>query len=92
MMLSDAEQRQLTAIESQLRQDDPAFVERFTGRWDRRRHGQWRGLAALAALVVAVAAAVVGLMLTSVPTVVIAVTAVGSTVGLWITDRRRSPV
>jgi hypothetical protein len=90
-MLSDAEQRQLTVIESLLREDDPAFVQRFSSRWDRRRRGTWRGLAALLALAVAVATAVIGLVFVSVPTVVIALTAVGAAAGLWITDRRPPP-
>jgi hypothetical protein len=88
-MLSDAEQRQLTAIESQLHVDDPVFVQRFNSGWERRPGGRWRGLAALVAVIVAVATAGIGLMLASIATVVIALTAVGATAGLWLTDRRR---
>jgi Protein of unknown function (DUF3040) len=57
-VLSDAEQRQLTAIESQLGADDPIFVRRFTRGWRRRPRGGWRGLVALFAVVVAATAAV----------------------------------
>jgi hypothetical protein len=39
-MLSDSEQRQLTAIESQLHMDDPIFVQRFNSGWERRPRGK----------------------------------------------------
>jgi hypothetical protein len=85
-MLSEAEQRKLTSIESQLRLDDPAFVERFTG-GSKRRAGRGHGTAASVALIVALIAVGTGLVLASVPTVVIALTTIGAIAGLWITKR-----
>jgi hypothetical protein len=53
-MLSDAEQRTLTEIETGLRQDDPAFVREFSdARWrspSTRRGGIVRGWLLLGAL------------------------------------------
>ena len=57
-MLSEAERRQLAAIESQLCTDDPVFVQRFAHGWLRRRPGGWRRFIALLAVVLAAAAAV----------------------------------
>ena len=91
-MLSDAEQRELTAIESKLRADDPLFVQRFTSGWQRRPRSRGRGLAAVVAVIVAMTAAGIGLVLASVATVVIALTTIGAIGGLWITDRRQPPV
>jgi Protein of unknown function (DUF3040) len=91
-VLSDAEQRRLTAIESKLRTDDPVFVRQFNSGWKRRRPGRLRGLAASVAVTVAVAAALIGLLLGSVAMVVCALTAIGATAGLWITSRGRPPV
>jgi hypothetical protein len=84
-MLSEAEQQKLTAIESQLRLDDPVFVERFTGGSTRRPGGGWRATAALAALLAALTAAGIGLVMASVLTVVLALTAIGAVAGLWLT-------
>jgi hypothetical protein len=91
-MLSDAEQRRLAAIESQLRTDDPNFVQHFATGWKHRPRGKSRGLAAFVALIVAMGTAGVGLGLGSVATVVTALTAIGATAGLWIINRRRPPV
>jgi hypothetical protein len=91
-MLSDAEQRQLTALESHLRADDPAFVERFTGERQRRVLDGWRRLTVLIAIIGATMTIGFGLMIHSVLTVVIALIAVGGLSGWWITDRRRSAV
>ena len=91
-MLSEVERRRLIAIESQFRAADPVFVQHFTSGWERRPRGRWRGLATLVAIIVAVVTAGIGLVLGSVATVVVALTAIGATAGLWITNRRRPPV
>ena len=91
-MLCDAEQRRLIAMQSQLRAADPVFVQQFKSGWERRPRGRWRGLAALVAVIVAVVTAGIGLVLGSVGTVVMALTAIGASAGLWITNRRRPPV
>ena len=87
-MLSDAEQRRLTEMESQLRADNPAFVQRFDERQRRPRHN-WRGLAALLALSVAVAVAAFGLVLGDVGTVIIGMTAIVAGTAMWIRRRHR---
>jgi hypothetical protein len=46
-------------------------------------------LAAFVAVIVAIVTVGIGLVLTSVATVVIALTAIGAIAGLWIGDRRR---
>ena len=86
-MLSEAEQRKLSEIESQLRAEDPTFVQRFNDRGQRRP--RWRGLVALLAVAVAVMVAGVGLLVGSVGTVVVALTAIGASVGMWVTYSRR---
>ncbi len=88
-MLSDPEQRRLTQIESQLRSEDPAFVQRFDDRGRRRVPLGRRDLVALVAVIVAVTVVAIGLFVGSVGTVVVALTAVGASVGLWLTDRQR---
>jgi hypothetical protein len=88
-MLSDAEQRKLSAIESQLRLDDPVFVERFTGGSTGRTGGGWRGTATLVAMMVGLTVVGIGLVLSNVLTVVIALTAIGAVAGLWITSDDR---
>ncbi len=85
-MLSNAEQRQLTQIESRLRADDPQFVERFEGGWEPRRRGGWRRRVALAVVSLAVVNVWVGLVFANVATVVVAVLAIGAA-GLWLTGR-----
>jgi hypothetical protein len=87
-MLSEAEQRKLSEIESQLRAEDPSFVLRFGDRglsWLRRR---WCGVLALLAVAAAVVVAGIGLVMGSVGTVVIAITAIGASAGMWVTHRR----
>jgi hypothetical protein len=64
--------------------DDPVFVQRFNSGWERRPRGKWRGLAAFVAVIVAIVTVGIGLMLASVATVVIALTAIGAIAGLWI--------
>jgi hypothetical protein len=88
-MLSDAEQHRLTQIESHLRSEDPAFVQRFDGRARPRLRPGRRNLLALVAVIVAVTVVGVGLYVSSVPTVVVALTALGGVVGLWITGRQQ---
>ena len=92
-MLSEAEQRRLTAIENELQADDPAFVQRFgdQGHGDRgqqRLPPRWYGVAALAVTLVAVAAAGIGLAVDSVGLVVVALIVIGASAGMWITNRR----
>jgi hypothetical protein len=84
-MLSETERRKLTEIESQLRIEDPAFAQRFD---DRKRPGR-RGLVALLSAAVAVAVAGTGLVVGSVGTVVVALTAIGASAGMWVTHRLR---
>lgn len=86
-MLSEAEQQRLAEIESQLQGDDPIFVQRFDGA-GQRRHGR-RSLALTLALVVTVTVTGVGLVLASVGTVVVALTALGASLSMWTMDRRR---
>ena len=88
-MLSEAEQRKLSEIESQLRAEDPTFVQRFGDRGQPRLRPRWRGLVALLAVAVAVMVAGVGLLVGSVGTVVVALTAIGASVGMWVTYSRR---
>jgi hypothetical protein len=87
-MLSDAEQRRLTDMESQLRSDDPAFVQRFDERQRRPPHS-WRGLAALLALGVAATVAGFGLVLGNGGTVIIGLTALVVGTTMWIRRRHR---
>jgi hypothetical protein len=89
-MLSEAEQRRLTEIGSELRLDDPVFVQRFNNRRPRPPWPRWRGVAAVLAITGAMVAAAVGLVLGSVGTVVVALTAFGASVGMWITHCLRS--
>ena len=88
-MLSEAEQRRLTEIESELQADDPAFVQRFGDQGQQQRlPPRWYGVAALAATVVAVVAAGIGLAVDSVGLVVVALIVIGASAGMWITNRR----
>jgi Protein of unknown function (DUF3040) len=87
-MLSEAEQRRLTEIESQLQADDPAFVRWFGDQGQQRLPPSWYGVAALAATMVAVVAAGIGLAVDSVGLVVIALIVIGASAGMWITNRR----
>jgi hypothetical protein len=90
-MLSDAELRELTAIESHLREDDPQFAQRLSNGWNQPSPaGGWSGWSAALTAMVCVAVAVVGLVALNVAMVVIAMTALGGNAGLWITGRRRA--
>jgi hypothetical protein len=84
--LSDSERRRLAEIESSLGSDDPAFVQRFA---QRRRPGRRRDIVALLATGAAVIVVVIGLARDSVISAVLGLVAVGATVGVWATARRR---
>ena len=88
-MLSDREQRRLTQIESQLKADDPAFVQRFDDRGRRRVRLGRRDRVALVAVVAAVTVVGIALFVGSVVIAVVALTAIGAIVGLWLTNRQR---
>lgn len=88
-MLSEPEQRRLTEIEVSLRADDPVFVQRFDTPEQARPRSHRRSVVALLVLVVAVAIVVIGLLVSSVGTVVVALTAAGAGAGIWAMDRRR---
>jgi hypothetical protein len=87
IVLSDAEQQRLTEIEAQLRNEDPVFVQRFD---DGRHRPRWHRWTATFALVVASAVACLGLVFGSVGMVVLALVALGTSAGMWITGRRRN--
>jgi hypothetical protein len=86
-MLNDSEQRRLSELEFRLQGEDPGFVRRFEE--NRRPRRRSHGLIALTGAAVAIAVAVIGLQMRAVAVVVIAQTALGATVGLWLTSRRR---
>ncbi len=86
-MLNDSEQRRLSEMESHLQGEDPGFVRRFEDRGS--PGGRRRGILALAGSAVAIAVAVIGLQMRAVAVVVVAQTALGAVVGLWLTARRR---
>jgi hypothetical protein len=83
-MLSEAERRKLSEIESQLGAEDPAFVQRFDGRAKPQRS---RGRVAVLIVAVATTVACIGLVVGSVGTVVVALTGIGAGAGLWVTHR-----
>lgn len=87
-MLSDAEQRRLTEIESALRLDDPRFARRFDARARRRHRRRWQAVVALILAVGALVGVITGLVLGNVATVVFAVTTLGVAAGIWGTPRR----
>ncbi|HCT80644.1 MAG TPA: hypothetical protein DGT23_29575 [Micromonosporaceae bacterium] len=88
-MLSDAEQRRLTEIETQLQADDPVFVQRFSDEGQGGLRPAWWRLVAVLTATIAVLVCGAGLALGNVATVVIAMTTAGAAAGLWITHRRR---
>ena len=88
-MLSDAEQRRLSEIEAQLRSDDPAFVEGFEKGERGGPRSVWRQLATLVGGGLAVLFCGMGLAFGSVGAVVVALTALGAAIGLWVVQRRR---
>jgi Protein of unknown function (DUF3040) len=88
-MLSDADKQRLTEIETQLRADDPGFVDGFDQRVRAGVRPGWRQLAAVSGGVVAALVCGAGLAFGNVGTVVIALSAAGATVGLWVAQCRR---
>lgn len=89
-MLSDAERRRLAEIETQLRTDDPDFVQGFDDPGRRGRRTGQRHLTAAFAALSAVLLCGLGLGYGNVGTLVLALAAVGATVRLWVM-RRRTP-
>lgn len=89
-MLSDAEQRRLTEIESGLRLDDPTFLQRFDNSGRRRSRRWWRGAIGLFGLSIAVTVAGFGLVLGNAGAAVAALTAIGAGTAMWVTHRRRT--
>jgi hypothetical protein len=88
-MLSEAERRRLTEIESQLGAEDPAFVQRFGDRAEPRPRSRWGGLVTLLAVAVALTVAGIGLIVGSVATVVVALIGIGASAGMWVNHRLR---
>ena len=86
-MLSEAERRKLSEIESQLGAEDPAFVQRFDDRAKPQQKSGRSGRVALLVVAVAMTVACVGLIVSSVGTVVVALTGIGAGAGLWVTHR-----
>jgi hypothetical protein len=85
-MLSDAEQRRLTQIETLLRAADPVFVRRFEDLWGNPR--RWR-LLAMVGIPVAVLMMFIGLAAGSVVAAVIGLSATCAAGGGWLCHRRR---
>ena len=81
-MLSDAEQRTLAQIETALRQDDPAFVERF-GTVPSARRPTFCGMTTRGWLVAFVVAACLAWLYESAELAVAALAALGAGVSLW---------
>jgi hypothetical protein len=88
-MLSEAERRRLTEIESQLGAEDPAFVQRFGDRAEPQLRSRWRGIVALVVVAIAVTVAGIGLVMGNVGIVVLALIGVGTSAGLWVSHRLR---
>jgi hypothetical protein len=86
-MLSEAERRKLSEIESQLGAEDPAFVQRFDGRAGSEQRSGPRGRIALLVVAVAMTVACVGVVVGSVGIIVVALTGIGAGAGLWVTHR-----
>jgi hypothetical protein len=86
-MLSDAEQRRLTEIESQLRTDDPAFVHRFDDA-EQFQEAQRRGVLATLLAAVAATTAGIGLALGSIGMVVIGLITIAVSASMWNMDGR----
>jgi hypothetical protein len=85
-MLSDNERRRLEELEASLQQDDPDLARTFAGReplGSRRRR-----TVAISMAIVALLAAVAGLIAGNVPVVVMAICAFGLAAGLWLAKSR----
>ncbi len=87
-MLSDAEQRRLTAIELGLRSQDPHFVEQFDHAGQRRGH-MWRGGTARVWLMVAALTMGLAVLMASPAMAVIALSVAGVSAGLWLSGFSR---
>jgi hypothetical protein len=85
-MLSEAEQRRLAAIESQLRSEDPTYVRRFEDRWQSRLPADRLNRLAVLTVLIATTVAGIGVVVDSVGTVVVALTAIAA-VGTWVARR-----
>lgn len=88
-MLSDSEQQRLIEMESKLRLDDPALVERFGNHRRQPARRWWRASAALLSLSIAVTVVGFGLVLSNAGIAVAGLTAVSAGVALWIIRRPR---
>ena len=86
-MLSEAERRKLSEIESQLGAEDPAFVQRFDDSAKPQLRSGRGGRVALLVVAVSMTVACVGLVVSSVGIVVVALTGLGAGAGLWVTHR-----
>jgi hypothetical protein len=85
-MLSEAEQRRLAAIESQLRSEDPIYVRRFEGRWRSDQPADRLNRLAVLTVLAAATVAGIGVVVDSVGTVFVALTAIAA-VGFWAACR-----
>jgi hypothetical protein len=86
-MLSEAERRKLSEIESYLGAEDPAFVQRFDDRARPQLKSGRRGRVALIVVTVATTVACVGLAVGSVGSVLVALIGFGVGAGLWVMHR-----
>jgi uncharacterized membrane protein YczE len=86
-MLSDAEQRRLSEIETFLRVDDPAFVQQFDTRWQTKRRPP-RTIVPLTILVGAILT-MAALRTGTVVVAVIGPCVVGTAAGFWASHRTR---
>jgi len=89
-MLSDAEQRRLTAMEHELRSEDPEFVERF-GRVMQHTPQKWHGLTARGWLIAAALIMGLAVLMASVGMALIALSVAGVSAGMWLSNYSRSP-
>jgi hypothetical protein len=85
-MLSEAEQRRLAAIESQLRSEDPTYVQRFEDRWQPGLTADRLNRPAVLTVLIATTVAGIGVVVDSVGAVVVALTAIAA-VGIWVARR-----
>jgi hypothetical protein len=85
-MLNEAEQRRLAAIELQLRLEDPTYVRRFEGRWQSGLPADRLNRLAVLTVLTAATVAGIGVLVDSVGTVVVALTAIAA-VGIWVARR-----
>lgn len=85
-MLSEAEQRRLAAIESQLRSEDPIFVRHFEERWRSGTPADRLTRRAVLTVLTAVTVAGIGVVVDSVGAVVVGLTAI-TAVGIWAARR-----